>query len=367
MARAFPPHQYLRPAIVRILEVAGGGAVEDSEGTVSVPAVVRRQLRQRSLPSGALGPLRRAIEADERFRAVMASAFGAPGDDVDAVDVAEEISRLWLVRPNDWMTQVRWLVELDQLRAEVIRLGDAQRREERRRLAAEQRSQRRETEVERAAQWQRSRLERYDELEARVAELERIQKQLRADKRALERRLRQAAESERAAQERVEELERTTTGTQRAGTARRRAQLAPGGARKMSRTAFEHLLGSGAVVFIDGYNVAKLGWPSLELAEQRLLLIDLVESTAQRYRADITVVFDGAGVTGAATRRHRLVRVVFSSEGSTADDRIRAEVAGLDADRPVVVVTNDAEIVRDMRALGADVVSSDNFLACTRR
>jgi rRNA-processing protein FCF1 len=61
------------------------------------------------------------------------------------------------------------------------------------------------------------------------------------------------------------------------------------------------------------------------------------------------------------------VRVVYSSAGVSADDVLRNEVAAADPARPVVVVTNDREIVRDVRRAGASVVSSDDFLTLVRR
>jgi predicted RNA-binding protein with PIN domain len=130
----------------------------------------------------------------------------------------------------------------------------------------------------------------------------------------------------------------------------------------------EHLLrATGAVVLIDGYNVAKLGWPSLELAVQRELLVAAAEDVAKRWGVDITVVFDGATVTGASTPVRRLVRVTFSPAGVSADDVLRAEVAGLDPQRPVVVVTSDQQVVTDVRADGANTIASDQFLAVARR
>ena len=79
------------------------------------------------------------------------------------------------------------------------------------------------------------------------------------------------------------------------------------------------------------------------------------------------IVFDGATIIGASAAARRMVRVSFSPEGVTADDVLRAEVAALDPDRPVVVVTNDQAIVADVRAAGANVVASDTFLMLARR
>ena len=130
-----------------------------------------------------------------------------------------------------------------------------------------------------------------------------------------------------------------------------------------SSEAAEHLARSDALMLIDGYNVAKLGWPDRPLERQRAALLDALENLARRFGTDVTVVFDGASIVGAYTDRRRLVRVVYSPEGVIADDVIRDEVKRLSTDRAVVVVTNDAEIVRDVRADGANVVPSNALLA----
>ena len=51
---------------------------------------------------------------------------------------------------------------------------------------------------------------------------------------------------------------------------------------------------------------------------------------------------------------------------ATMDDVIRAEVAAVPTSRPVVVVTNDQAVRRDVSAAGANLISSDAFLALTR-
>jgi predicted RNA-binding protein with PIN domain len=120
---------------------------------------------------------------------------------------------------------------------------------------------------------------------------------------------------------------------------------------------------SDAEILVDGYNVAKLGWPRLDLEAQRNTLLDAVENLVRRYGADITVIFDGASIVGAHTGRRQLTRVVFSPEGVTADDVIRNEVRRIPATHSVVVVTNDAEIVRDVGADGANALPSNALLA----
>jgi hypothetical protein len=137
----------------------------------------------------------------------------------------------------------------------------------------------------------------------------------------------------------------------------------PGGVIGSSSEAAEHLARSDAQMLVDGYNVAKLGWPNRLLERQRAALLDALENLARRFGTDVTVVFDGASIVGAYADRRRLIRVVYSPEGVIADDVIRNEVKRLPKNRAVVVVTNDAEIVRDVRADGANVVPSNALLA----
>ena len=150
---------------------------------------------------------------------------------------------------------------------------------------------------------------------------------------------------------------------QAAGASRRRPLRLPGGVLAASSEAAAHLVRSGARVLIDGYNVSMLGWPNLSIDEQRSALVNAVENMTLRFGTDATVVFDGADVVGAHSLRRRSTRVLFSPSGVIADDVIRAEVERTPAARHVVVVTNDAEIARDVRAAGANVLPSNALLA----
>jgi predicted RNA-binding protein with PIN domain len=88
---------------------------------------------------------------------------------------------------------------------------------------------------------------------------------------------------------------------------------------------------------------------------------------AKRWNMAMTIVFDGASIEGAHTPTRRRVRIVYSPAGVTADDVLRAEVAAVDVAKPVVVVTNDRAIINDVTAVGANTVSSDDFLTLLRR
>ncbi|MDX2380861.1 MAG: NYN domain-containing protein [Acidimicrobiia bacterium] len=151
-------------------------------------------------------------------------------------------------------------------------------------------------------------------------------------------------------------------GTDGSGSAERRESRVPlglpGGVGAASVEAASFLLRAGATVLVDGYNVTKLAWPQRDLCLQRDSLIDALENLGRRFGASITIVFDGATVVGSHAASRRLVRVVYSPEGVTADDVIRDEVGRVAPSAPVIVVTNDSEIVRDVKAAGANVISS---------
>jgi predicted RNA-binding protein with PIN domain len=142
----------------------------------------------------------------------------------------------------------------------------------------------------------------------------------------------------------------------------------PGGLYGDSLAAATHLLQApDALVIVDGYNVAKLAWPTFELNEQRGMCVDMLEDLARRQGTEIRVIFDGAEVVGATATGRRLIHVQYSPAGVSADDVIRAEVRNLPSAKPVIVVTNDQAIVNDVRVEGANVVASDMLLAVAGR
>ena len=123
--------------------------------------------------------------------------------------------------------------------------------------------------------------------------------------------------------------------------------------------ALDRLLGLPEVhVLVDGYNVTKTAWGDLTLLAQRDRLAGALAPLAARTRAEITVVFDGAGVVGVPTPSVRGVRVMFSEAGVIADDVLRRLVAAEPQGRPLVVVTSDRAIVESVRRHGAHPVAS---------
>jgi predicted RNA-binding protein with PIN domain len=392
-------HRHLRSAIEYAVVMAD--EIAKRKAPIAVPRELRAVSGKTRIPTGSLGRLRRAIEADDAFRTAIAA--GALPELVDPVGI------LWLQRPEGWEERVERLVAQMADDAADADLRTALRREEKRRRAAEQVAVRLRADVaERDASIGALHAD-LDGLRADVVKAEDEVAALRAEVVDLRIEARHARDREAAAKVKLEAAlnapvavdrrdapaampEGTGTGvdpTAVSEVARAARELAgrleallpteappvdrrsearqplrlPGGVIASSAEAAEFLLRSDAAVLVDGYNVAKLAWPTRPLEAQRSQLLDAVENLARRFGSDLTVVFDGTTVVGAHATRRRLVRVVWSPEGVIADDVIRDEVRRLPTARAVVVVTNDAEIVTDVKALGANVVPSNAFIA----
>lgn len=128
--------------------------------------------------------------------------------------------------------------------------------------------------------------------------------------------------------------------------------------------ALDRLLALPSVhLVVDGYNVTKTGYPELPLSDQRERLVHQLAVLAARTGAEVTVVFDGAGVVAVPSAAPRGVRVLFSDPGVLADDVIRALVTAEPEGRPVVVVTSDRAVADSVRRRGAHPVPSSVLLA----
>lgn len=401
-------HGELRSAIDYAVLLAAEG--RRRRPPLAFPDELKPFLDGQHLSRRSLGKLRRAIDADADFRGRLAATLSVP----EAAELVDDIGRLWLLRPEGWQADVD---------AELARRSDEQRRsdeerlvrkEEKRRLAAEAARERLDAQLgERDERIERLRGE-IDDLRADLAKALEEAAEQRVELTDTRLELRHACDRERAALERLataerdrdaaEQSKRTTeqvrddvladrvdsvasltevvaaaeaaerladqlrslvpTGEPQSDHREQRSPMAlPGGVISTSAAAAEYFARSDAAVIVDGYNVAKLTWPSRTLEQQRTSLLDAVENLARRYGTDLTVVFDGADVVGAHAARRRLVRVTYSPAGVTADDVIRDEVRRLPSGRHVVVVTNDQEIVRDIRSWGANPLPSNALVA----
>lgn len=396
------PDRALRSALEFAVGLAAAG--QRTRPPLAFPLGLKPFLKVQTLPTAALAKVRAAVEADAKYRATLAGAARP--------DLVDEVGMLWLQRPEGWQQAASALVEA----AERARLGarDAAgvRREVKRREAAEAAGEkaraelaivRAQLETERSA-----RAGAVAELALVRAELAAMATRLEETERMARRRTAGAAEADaragavedelaglraelaeavaardaalaaaahgegRVDLERVrvlltEALVLSKGATPRARSHRRKPVALPGAVYGKPLAEAEYLLRTrDVVVLVDGYNVAKLGWPDLTLEQQRRACIEGAERIARRWGTLVHVVFDGADVVGAHAGGRRLVRVSFSPAGVLADDVLRAEVDAIDTHRPVVVVTSDQAVVQDVRANGANTLPSDVFLALAR-
>jgi len=119
-----------------------------------------------------------------------------------------------------------------------------------------------------------------------------------------------------------------------------------------------HLALPNVHLIVDGYNVTKTGYPEMALSDQRDRLIHQLSALAARTSAEVTVVFDGAGVLSVPAAVPRGVRVLFSERGVLADDVIRSLVTAEPPGRPMVVASTDRAVADSVRRKGAHPVPS---------
>ncbi|MCL2393216.1 MAG: NYN domain-containing protein [Acidimicrobiaceae bacterium] len=137
-----------------------------------------------------------------------------------------------------------------------------------------------------------------------------------------------------------------------------------------SPEAAEHLVRSGVLLLVDGYNVSLFAWRELPLPAQRHRLTASLAELAFRTGASIRVIFDGDEQVaypewGGGARNP--VRVLFSTPGVKADEVIISAVDEHPPDRPVVVATNDREVQDEVRRRGANVITTPQLLGLLRR
>jgi predicted RNA-binding protein with PIN domain len=399
-------HRHLRNALEFAILMAAEG--QKRKPALPFPKDLRPFFNKPRLPKSALGRLRRCIEGDPVFRTRL-SAGALP-------ELVDEIGQLWLAGDEGWEQQASVLASVADAAVEDVDLKTQLKRAEKRREAAEQAAVRAQAKLvhrDEVVQMQSTEIE---DLRAELVKSEEIVFEIRTELLNVRMDVRHACDREAAAEakwvtvndqltaarrqpalqqpalpepvrdnsaevaaaasaaralaEQLEALLSAPTAIESRAQQDRDSRPAnrtpvslPGGVIGSSSEAAEHLARSDALMLIDGYNVAKLGWPNRLLERQRAALLDALENLARRFGTDVTVVFDGASIVGAYADRRRLIRVVYSPEGVIADDVIRDEVKRLPTNRSVVVVTNDAEIVRDVRADGANVVPSNALLA----
>jgi predicted RNA-binding protein with PIN domain len=118
---------------------------------------------------------------------------------------------------------------------------------------------------------------------------------------------------------------------------------------------------------IDGHNlIPKIG---LRLAspDDEMELVTILQEFARLKRQKVEVYFDGAPIGYDGVRRIGTVRVHFVRMGQTADNTIRARLAGLAKDaRNWTVVSSDREVQNSARTARAQYISAEEFVKSIR-
>ncbi|MBT8042728.1 MAG: NYN domain-containing protein [Pontiella sp.] len=121
-------------------------------------------------------------------------------------------------------------------------------------------------------------------------------------------------------------------------------------------------------LIIDGYNLlhqvpelARLLQTDLHLARHRL--VRMTEKTAHRMAPQTTIVFDGreSGRDDALSSSH--LEIYYSSGKHTADTVIEQLVARFASPEKILVVTSDRAEADTVLGDGAQVMSSQEFMA----
>ncbi len=393
-----------------------------------VPAPLRRfasfaPSRRAKLSASVLGPV---LESDEHFRKLVAFEVRqehpelgdavSDGRAVPAADPVEVAALAYLLRPDNWQDLVagaaqamveavpavdesvvaRLNDQLDQARTEARQTRDRLRaqiaelkqentvlrrklNESRQRVAAAEAEAAKHAEDAGGADARvaavRAEADReIRRLKARVAELEEVEQAVR----------RTAGQERELASVRLRLLLDTLLDA--AGGLRRELALPPPGTLRPADTVagvepstappgrvapaddpalLDELLALPQVhLVVHGYNVTKTAWPSMPLHSQRQRLVTALGALVAQRRTEVTVVFDGAELSGPVRlSQPRGVRVRFSPPGVIADDVIRQLVRAEPPGRPVVVVSSDREVSESVAAAGARPVSAAALLA----
>jgi predicted RNA-binding protein with PIN domain len=389
-----------------------------------IPAPLRRFAsfapgKRAKLSASVLGPI---LETDEHFRRLVAFEVRrerpelgdavAEGVPVPAADPIEVAALAYLLRPDDWEQRVadaqvvpeaprvdddaigRLAGQLDQARTEARQVRE-RLREQIADLKAENVTLRRKLNE---ARQRISGLQA--DLELRTAEAGSADERVSAARAEVDRELRKLR-ARVTELEAVEHAARRTAGQERelasvrtrllldtvieaAGGLRRELALPPGGeirpadtvaavepaAAPVGRSApdddpalLDELLALPQVhLIVDGYNVTKTAWPNSPLHSQRQRLVTALGALVAQRRIEVTVVFDGAELSGPVRLNSpRGVRVRFSPAGVIADEVIRQLVRAEPPGRPVVVVSSDREVAESIVAMGARALGATSL------
>ncbi|MGF1600331.1 MAG: hypothetical protein ACFCVK_26105 [Acidimicrobiales bacterium] len=124
-----------------------------------------------------------------------------------------------------------------------------------------------------------------------------------------------------------------------------------------------HVVSSPDVVLlVDGDSVAKLGWPSLPVAQQRDALVSYLADLSSTSGAAPDVVFDGRIGEEESLPASRAVRIRLSTPPTEPTAALDELVDAYPEQWPIAVVTDDDELSRSAAERGAVVLNNGQLL-----
>ncbi len=124
-----------------------------------------------------------------------------------------------------------------------------------------------------------------------------------------------------------------------------------------------HVVSSPDVVLlVDGDSVAKMGWPSLPVAQQRDALVSYLADLSSSTGASPDVVFDGRIGEEESLPASRAVRIRLSTPPTEPAAALDELVDAYPEQWPIAVVTDDDNLARSARDRGAAVLNNGQLL-----
>ncbi len=116
------------------------------------------------------------------------------------------------------------------------------------------------------------------------------------------------------------------------------------------------------VLLIDGDAVAELGWPSMDPAARREVLVERLTELAAETGAAPDLVFDGAVGDDSELPVSKSVRVRLTASGIEPATALGALVDTYPRHWPVAVITDNSEVGDDAARRGASLITNAHFL-----
>ena len=147
-------------------------------------------------------------------------------------------------------------------------------------------------------------------------------------------------------------------GTNGRGKAGRRQIEIPDGLDDEVEIARHVVASPDVVLLVDGDSVAKMGWPSLPVAQQRDALVSYLADLSSSTGASPDVVFDGRIGEEESLPASRAVRIRLSTPPTEPAAALDELVDAYPEQWPIAIVTDDPALTRSAQDRGATVLNN---------